>query len=120
VIDPSDRGAFSFKAIAHPSCQVGIGVFVEVATADAGLVSDNNDRPLQLIGPETSQVKNSGNELELVRPMNIATVHIDDAITVEKKRAVMHDASNLFARVIDGGSEQNPVSICHQLWDCAL
>jgi hypothetical protein len=108
VIDPSDRGAFSFKAIAHPSCQVGIGVFVEVATADAGLVSDNNDRPLQLIGPETSQVKNSGNELELVRPMNIATVHIDDAITVEKKRAIMHEPRRVS---VAGGSRQPAVEL---------
>ena len=64
-----------------------------VATADAGLVSDNYDRPPHFIGPETSQLENSGNELELVRPMNVAMVHIDDAITVEKKRAVMHKSS---------------------------
>jgi len=84
VIDPSDRSAFRFKALAHPSCLVRIGVFVEVAAADAGLVRDNNDRPPQL------QLENSGNERELVRPMDGAQVHIDDAITVEKKRAVMH------------------------------
>src|SRR5262249_17872391 len=93
VIDPSDRSAFRFKALAHPSRQVRIGVFIEVAAADAGLVGDDNDRPPQLIGPETSQLKNSGNELELVRPMDVAQVHINDAITVEKKRAVIHRSS---------------------------
>src|SRR5262249_4816023 len=40
VIDPGYRGVLRFKSIAHPSRQVRIGVFVEVATADAGLVSD--------------------------------------------------------------------------------
>jgi len=89
VIDPSDRSAFRFKALAHPSCLVRIGVFVEVAAADAGLVRDNNDRPPQL------QLENSGNERELVRPMDGAQVHIDDAITVEKKRAIMHKSSLL-------------------------
>jgi hypothetical protein len=29
----------------------------------------------------------------LVRPMDVAMVHIDDAITVGKKRAVMHKSS---------------------------
>jgi hypothetical protein len=53
---PIEFGAFSFKAIAHPSCQVGIGVFVEVAAAEAKLVSDNNDRPPQLIDPETRRI----------------------------------------------------------------
>jgi len=95
VIDSSDRSAFRFKALAHPSRQVRIGVFVEVAATDAGLVCDNNDRPPQLIGPETSQLENSGNELELVRPMDVAQVHIDDAITIEKKRAVMHKSSRV-------------------------
>jgi hypothetical protein len=65
-------------------------VFVEAAAADAGLVGDDNDRPPQLIRPGTSQFENSGNELALIRPMDVAAVHIDDAITVEKETASMH------------------------------
>jgi hypothetical protein len=90
VIHPSDRRAFRFEATAHPSRQVRIGGFVEIAAANAGLIGDDNNRPSQVIGPETSQLENSGNKLQLVRPMDVPTVHIDDAITVEKKRAVMH------------------------------
>src|SRR5262245_13222483 len=41
VIDPGDRRAFRFKATAHPSRQVRIGIFVEIAAADAGLVGDD-------------------------------------------------------------------------------
>jgi hypothetical protein len=33
--------------------------FVEIAAADAGLVGHDNDRPSQLIGPETSQRENA-------------------------------------------------------------
>ena len=84
MIDPGDCGALRFEAIAHPSRQVRIGAFVEIAAADAGLVRHDNDRPPQLVGPETSQIENPGNELELLRPMNVATVHIDDAITTRK------------------------------------
>jgi hypothetical protein len=54
----------------------------------AALVGHDNDRPSQLIGPETSQRENAGNELELLRPMDVAAVHIDDAI--EEKRAAVH------------------------------
>jgi hypothetical protein len=95
VIDPGNRRTFRFKAIAHPTRQVRIGVFVEIAAADASLVGDDNDRPPHLIGPEASQLENPCNELELVRPMDVPMVHIDDAITVEKKRTSIHDHRNL-------------------------
>ena len=90
VIDARDRRMFRLKAFAHPSRQVGIGAFVEIAPADAGLVGDDDDRPAQLVRPEASQFENSGNELELLGPMDIAMVHVDHAVTVEKKRAAMH------------------------------
>ena len=73
VIDPGDCRAFRFKAIAHPSRQVRIGILVEIAAAGAGLVRDDDDRPPQLIGPETVQFENSRNKLELVRPMESST-----------------------------------------------
>src|SRR5215510_5047678 len=37
-------------------------------------------------------IKNSKNELELVRPMDVAAVHVDYAVTVEKEPAVRHDS----------------------------
>jgi hypothetical protein len=46
----------------------------------------------------------------LVRPMNIATVHIDDAITVEKKRAIMHEPRRVS---VAGGRDNRP-------WNCAI
>ena len=107
MIDPGDCGALRFEAIAHPSRQVRIGAFVEIAAADAGLSRHDNDRPPQLVGPETSQIENSGNELELLRPMNVATVHIDDAITVQKKRAVGHIN---FRVQLSATSSRNPTS----------
>src|SRR5205823_5694547 len=48
MIDPGDCGALRFEAIAHPSRQVRIGAFVEIAAADAGLSRHDNDRPPQL------------------------------------------------------------------------
>jgi hypothetical protein len=90
VVHAGDSRAFRFKTIAHPPRQVRIGVFVEIAAADTRLIGDDDDRPPQLIGPEASQFENPGNELELIRPMNVATVHIDDTIPVEKKRAAGH------------------------------
>jgi hypothetical protein len=43
VVDAGDRRALRFKAIAHPSCQVRMGLLIEIATADAGLVGDDDD-----------------------------------------------------------------------------
>ena len=66
VIDAGDRCALRFKAIAHPSCQFRMGVFIEIATADAGLVDDDDDRPTHLLS-RTEPMENSRDELELVR-----------------------------------------------------
>jgi hypothetical protein len=54
----------------------------------AGLVADDNDRPSQLIGPESRQWENSRDELELVEAMDTAAIHIDHAITEESAAAV--------------------------------
>ena len=70
------------KPIAHPSCQVRVSLLVEVATADAGLIGDDDDRPAQLVGPETSQFENSGDKFELVDPTHVAAVHVDHAVAV--------------------------------------
>src|SRR5215471_8141017 len=95
VIHSSDRYVFCFKAITHPSCQVFVGGFVEITTADAGLVGDDNDQPAQLVGPEASQFENSRDELELVRPVNVATVNIDYAVAVKKKCTLTHGCAIL-------------------------
>jgi hypothetical protein len=65
-----------------------------MATTDAGLVGNDNDRPAQLVSPKAGQFENSGNELELVRPMDVPTVNIDHAVTVKKKCTVMHGCAN--------------------------
>src|SRR6516162_904444 len=95
VIHSSDRYLFRFKGITHPSRQVFIGGFVEITTADAGLVGNDNNQPAQLVGPEASQFENSRNELELVRSVNVATVNIDHAVAVKKKCTAMHRRSYL-------------------------
>jgi hypothetical protein len=94
VIHSSDRYVFRFKAITHPSRQVFIGGFIEITTADAGLVGDDNDQPAQLVGPEASQLENSRDELELVRPVNVATVNVDHAVAVKKKGTLIHGYAN--------------------------
>jgi hypothetical protein len=88
VIHSSDRYVFRFKAFTHPSRQVFVGGFVEITTADAGLVGDDNDQPAQLVGPEPSQFEDSRNKFELVRPMDVTTVNIDHAVAVKKKCAL--------------------------------
>src|SRR2546430_4491042 len=113
VINPGDRRAFRFKATAHPPCQLAIGGLVEIAAADAGLIGDDNDRPPQLIGPEASQLENPRNKFELIRPMDVAAVHVDDSITVKEKRAVRHDPDHPLARVIGsrGRASQSPLEL---------
>src|SRR5262245_6805185 len=98
VIHSSDRYLFRFKAITHPSRQVFIGGFVEITTADAGLVGDDNDQPAQLVGPEASQFENSRDELELVRPVNVATININHAVAVKKIALLV--AANLSGSVM--------------------
>jgi hypothetical protein len=48
VVDAGDRCAFRFEAIANPSCQIGVGAFIEIASTNAGLVGDDDDWPPQL------------------------------------------------------------------------
>ena len=43
MVYTGDRRALRFKAIAHPSCQGRMGPLIEIATADAGLVGDDDD-----------------------------------------------------------------------------
>jgi hypothetical protein len=90
VVDPRDRRPLRRKATAHPTRQVGIGAFAEKPAADAGLVGDDYDRPAQLACPETRELEDAGNELELLGSMDVPMIHIDHAIAVEKKRAAMH------------------------------
>jgi hypothetical protein len=90
VIDAADCRAFRFKTIAHPSRQIRVGVFVEIAAADTRLIDNDDDRPPQLFGPEASQVENPGNELELIQPIQVAAIHVDDTVPVEEKRALIH------------------------------
>src|ERR1700751_2703286 len=85
VIDASDRRMFRFKAVTHPSRQVFISAFVEIAATDAGLFGDDNDQPAQLVGPEAGQFENSRDEIELVQPMDVAAVKIDYAVAVQEK-----------------------------------
>src|SRR5499433_287746 len=82
VINSSDRYVFRFKAFTHPSRQVFVGGLIEITTADAGLVGDDNDQPAQLVRPEASQFEDSRNKFELVRPMDVTTVNIDHAVAV--------------------------------------
>jgi hypothetical protein len=91
VIDARDGGAFRFEASAHPPRHIRIGFFIEIAAADAGLVGDDDNRPAYLIDPEPCHFENSRDELELVHAMDIATIHIDDAIAIEKKSAAIED-----------------------------
>src|SRR5262249_12146848 len=74
-----------------------IGALVEIAATNTRLVGGHDDRPLHLIGPETSEFENSGDEFELVRPVHVAVVHIDHPIPVEKKRAVRHRRTDCLA-----------------------
>jgi len=90
VIDAGDRCVFRFKPIAHPSRQIFVGAFVEIATTDTRLVGDDNDRSAQLVGPKAGQFENSRNEFELVQPMDVPTVNIDHAVAVQKKCTAMH------------------------------
>jgi hypothetical protein len=91
VIDAGDRRALRFKAIAHPSRQVRMSLFIEIVTADARLVADDNNLSPHFIRPEPRQFENSWNELELVNLVDLATVYVDHTVTVEKERAVTHN-----------------------------
>src|SRR5262249_55412307 len=90
VINASDRRMFRFEALTHSGRQSFVGGFVEITTADTRLVADDNNQAAQLVGPEASQFENSRDEVELVRPVNVATVNIDHAVAVKKKCTAMH------------------------------
>jgi hypothetical protein len=100
VIHAADDGALLRKSVAHPLRQLRIGFFVELAAADTGLVRDDNDGPLHLIGPEAAKLEYAGNELELIGPMDVSPINIDDAIPVEEERALRHGPSPYVRRHI--------------------
>ena len=83
-------------------------VFVEqfvARAADAGLVTD--DEPIgrrRFIGPEPRQWENSGDKLELVRAMDIAVIHMDHGVTIEKLSAAVHGPRVGFVARADGRS----------------
>jgi hypothetical protein len=87
MIDPRDWGAFRGKAPAHPSRQVGVLSFIEIAPANAGLIADNDNGPLHLKRPKTGQIEDPLHEMELTDAMHIATVKVDNSVAVQKKSA---------------------------------
>jgi len=88
VIDPANCRALLRKSVAHPSRQLRIGIFVEVAAADTGLVRGDNNGSSHFVGPEAAEFEDSRNELELIRPMDVAPINVYDAIPVEEERAL--------------------------------
>jgi hypothetical protein len=88
VIDPANGCALLRKSVAHPSGQLLIGIFVEVATADTGLVRGDNNGSSHFVGPEAAEFEDSRNKLELIGPMNVAAINVYDAISVEEERAL--------------------------------
>src|SRR5262249_48367578 len=94
MIHPSNRHAFRREAVAHPPRQLRIGVLVEIAASDAGLVGHHDDRPTPHFGPKTGKLEDAGNEFKLLGPMDEPVVHVDDAVPVEKKSAAVHHGLN--------------------------
>src|SRR6478736_3548388 len=45
IIDAGYRGLLPRKPIAHPTCQILVSLLVEAATANAGLIGDDDDLP---------------------------------------------------------------------------
>src|SRR5262245_34046838 len=85
VIDSGDRRILSGEAVTHPTRQTVICTFVKKAAPDAGLVGNDDEVPAQIVDREACQFKNSGREFELVRTMDISTIYVDDAVSIEKK-----------------------------------
>src|SRR5262249_38600273 len=90
MINAGDRRLLGREAVAHPPGQARIGRFVVIAAADAGLVGDHHQRAGDLVGPEAGELENTGNELELLRSMDVTVVGVDHAVAVEKKGADSH------------------------------
>ena len=85
VIDPGDRRPLGGEARAHPPGQFLERRLVEQPAADAGLVRHHHHRPAHA-GRVTRQCENPRHELELLAPVDVAVVDVDDAVAVEKQR----------------------------------
>src|SRR5262249_53594921 len=84
VINSRQRRAFLLESFAHPLRKLIVCLFVEIAAADTGLVGRDNDQPAHFPGDKASQLENDGKEFELVDPVNITMIDIDDAVPVDE------------------------------------
>ncbi len=87
MIDPRQRRAFLTKPFAHPVREQLECLLIEIAASDSGLIGRNHDRPAQLGCHKARQLENAGDEFELIDPVNIAVVDIDDAVAIDEQSA---------------------------------
>jgi hypothetical protein len=90
----------------HPASDLAL--LHEVAPEAGWFVTTTISRGSSLV-PQTSQFENSGNEFELVGSMDVATLRINDAITVEKKSL---PCIGLAVSVFDGVGSRETSSGC--------
>jgi hypothetical protein len=91
VVDFGDRRVLVSEAITHLTRQMIVRPFVKKTSSDAGLIGDDDDVPAQIVDREACQFKNPGLEFELVRMIDISTIYIDDAVSIEKEGTRQHD-----------------------------
>ena len=91
VVNFGDRRILGGEAVTHPTRQTIVRTFVKKAAPDAGLVCDNDEAPTQVVDHEARQFKDSGREFELLWMMDISSIYVDDAVSIEKKGTSLHD-----------------------------
>ena len=85
VIYLRQRYAFRLEAGTHPAGEGLVLILGVQPPRNAGLIGDDNQRRTE-VPRRPGKVEDAGHPFELGGLMDIALVHIDDAVTVEEKR----------------------------------
>ena len=77
------------ELLQHPRRDPLIIVLGVVSAADPGLIGDDDGNQAYVVRG-SAQVEDSGQEFELLDPVDVISVDVDDAITIEKECRIVH------------------------------
>lgn len=91
VVYRVDTRTLGPELIAHPRRKRLELLFAVVTLGDAGLIGDDHDQPSRFVG-RAHEFEDAGNELEILDPVHMAVIDVDDAVAIQEKGGLFHFA----------------------------
>src|SRR5262245_35940349 len=117
VVERIDDGATRGQLVAHPGMQRMHAVLAVVSVRDPGLVGDHDHAVAEIIEP-TNCFDRARNPLDLLGPMHIAVIDIENAIAVEEhgRPCVRHRQLRRLTAPVRCPSRDSPTSFRAGSW----